>query len=330
MDVIAHLQAPVRGGAGAVCRGAGAGRATARPRCQRTCLCRRYRVDGPHPADHHNHRFRQPAGRQHLYCLEALDAGGAVLASQCFDLSFADYETGEASGVEGFNIALPYAPGVARVILRKDAQELAARAVSAHAPEVAITYPNGGQGWGASGTYTVTWAACDGDGDPLTYYVLYSPNGADWLPVNMAIAEMHLAVDAAELPGGSGARVRVLATDGFGTTVAESAAALTVGRKPPEVYILAPEGDVAIAAGTPLWLRGHAYDLEDGLLDGAALQWSSRVQGALGTGSQVLVALAPHTHIVTLRATDSDGNVSTASVIITVVSPVSLPLVLRG
>ena len=160
--------------------------------------------------------------------------------------------------------------------------------------------------------------------------MLYSPDGNNWVPVGTAITTTQLAVNAAELAGGTAARVRVLATDGVNTGSDESDAAFTVGSKGPSVFILAPEGDVRFMPGTPLWLQGYGYDLEDGTLEGAALRWRSDRDGDLGTGSQALVTLAPGRHVITLAATDKDGNHATASITVYAGGKTYLPLVLRG
>jgi hypothetical protein len=263
------------------------------------------------------------------YCLEAQNAAGVTLVSRCFDLTFRNYETGKATNVDGFNLMLPYPPGVARIVLKKGAMELAVRPVSAHAPVVTVLSPNGGETWAASGAYTITWTAGDLDGDSLTYSVLYSPDGNDWVPVGTAITGTQLAVNAAELAGGIAARVRVLATDGVNTTADESDAAFTVGRKGPAAFILAPTGDVRFMPGTPLWLQGYGYDLEDGTLEGAALRWRSDRDGDLGTGSQALVTLSPGPHVITLTATDSQGNTAATSISIFAGQRAHLPIVMR-
>ena len=264
------------------------------------------------------------------YCVEAQTGSGVVLSSHCFDLAFRLYETGQATNVDGFNLILPYSPDVKRLILKKGATELAVRAVSDHAPVVNVTSPNGGETWAASGTYTITWTASDLDGDPLTYSVLYSPDGSNWVPVGTAITTTQLAVNAAELAGGTAARVRVLATDGVNTSSDESDTAFTVGRKGPSAFILAPEGEVRFMPGTPVWLQGYGYDLEDGTLEGAALSWHSDRDGDLGTGSQALVTLSPGRHVITLAATDTDGSTATANVNVYAGRKTYLPLVLRG
>jgi len=81
-------------------------------------------------------------------------------------------------------------------------------------------------------------------------------------------------------------------------------------------------GDVTV-------LEGSAYDPEDGILEESALAWTSSLDGGLGTGSIVLASLSPGQHIITLTATDSDGNVTTDSLIVFVGYKTYLPLILK-
>jgi len=128
------------------------------------------------------------------------------------------------------------------------------------------------------------------------------------------------------LAGGTAARVRVLATDGVNTSSDESNAAFTIGRKGPRAFILAPTGEVRFMPGTPLWLQGHGYDLEDGTLAGAALRWRSDRDGDLGAGGQVLVTLSLGRHVIALTATDTNGNVATANITLFAGAKSYLPL----
>jgi len=268
------------------------------------------------------------------YCLEAQEASGAALISHCFDLTFVNYETGETTNVDGFNLILPYPSSVARIVLKKGSHVLVVRQVSANAPVVTVLSPDGGETWAASGTYTITWSASDSDGDSLTYSVLYSSDGNNWVPLETAITETQQIANAAELAGGNGAKVMVLASDGINTSTDESNAPFTVGRKGPQAFVLSPEDGDTFLAGKPLLLQGYAYDLEDGTLGEAALGWSSDLDGDLGVGSQVLANLSLGQHIITLTATDSDGNTVTATINIAVEEFVGyrayLPVILRN
>ena len=257
-----------------------------------------------------------PIGTQ--YCLEGQDALGAVQQSRCFDLNLDNNLTAESVSAQGFNIAVPYLSGLSRILLRQGTTELAARQVSANAPVVVLTSPNGGETWSGTGTYTVTWSASDADGDPLTYTVFYASDGANWLPVSSAITQTQIILNATELPGGTSAKIRVMATDGVNTATDESDSPFTVGRKTPEASILSPDGSGAILTGSSLMLNGSGYDMEDGTLGDSALNWNSNIDGYLGTGGNLLVNLSSGLHTITLTATDSDGNTATATTTVNV------------
>jgi Tol biopolymer transport system component len=264
------------------------------------------------------------------YCLETQDASDTPLASSCFDLAFVSGEDGSSVSADIFALMLPFSNEVSRVVLKSGTTEIAVKPVTAHAPTVEILSPNGGETWAANGTYTITWAANDPDGDILAYSVLYSPDSIDWVPVQTAITETHVVVTSDEIAGGSNARVRVLATDGVLTSIDESDTSFVVGAKAPSAFIRLPEEGATTSQGGFLFLQGYAYDLEDGTLEESALQWSSNQDGILGSGSTLLVSLSQGTHVITLAATDSGGNTVTTSINIYVGWKVHLPLILHN
>ena len=89
-----------------------------------------------------------------------------------------------------------------------------------------------------------------------------------------------------------------------------AAAAVKVPGNAPVVTIHNPRGRGVLALSQVLVLDGSAEDIEDGQLKGAALQWSSSLDGVLGTGEQLVLgaeALSAGSHQITLTATDTDG-----------------------
>jgi chitodextrinase len=124
--------------------------------------------------------------------------------------------------------------------------------------------------------------------------------------------------------------LRLTARDGQGRAgFAEITVHITSANQAPVASIQEPADNTSVAAGTMVTLRGSATDTEDGVLSGAALAWSSSVDGALGTGSPLSTAsLSSGTHRLTLRATDRQGLSGSASITLTVTGTVEnrLPL----
>ena len=81
-------------------------------------------------------------------------------------------------------------------------------------------------------------------------------------------------------------------------------------------------------------LSAEAQDVEDGPLTGESVVWTSSLDGVLGTGAELVVGeLSPGQHLITVKATDSNGNESAASFDLTAGTgePLKtyLPLILR-
>ncbi len=107
-------------------------------------------------------------------------------------------------------------------------------------------------------------------------------------------------------------------SDGDGLTDGDEAANGTdPNDAAPAVSVGSPASGSTFAAGASITLEGSAIDAEDGDIS-ASLQWSSHIDGSLGSGRSVSVVLSDGTHTVTAAATDSQGAQSTSSIGITV------------
>lgn len=100
---------------------------------------------------------------------------------------------------------------------------------------------------------------------------------------------------------------------------------------PPDVTITAPEDGFEVERGISVTFQGEASDATDDP-DALTFAWSSSLDGPLtddvsGDGRSVLItgALAVGIHQIALTATDSDGQVGEASIVVEVLDPEKPP-----
>ena len=77
------------------------------------------------------------------------------------------------------------------------------------------------------------------------------------------------------------------------------------------LLVVEPVDPSDVRPGQALMFEAIALDPEDGMLSGAALSWSSSLDGLLGTGSPLALAadqLTEGLHVLTLTATDLASN----------------------
>ena len=131
------------------------------------------------------------------------------------------------------------------------------------------------------------------------------------------ISESQLVIDTATIAGSDEAMFRVLVSDGANTGSAV-AGPFVVPEKPPIAEVTAP-GGTSFRQGQLVWLQGLAFDEDDGFLDGGSVTWSSNRDGALGSGDDLPVYdLSVGTHTITMTTRDSDNNVATDTITVTV------------
>lgn len=262
-----------------------------------------------------------------------------ISAKASLDCAGADSDVSDP--VVGFNVVLPARAAGGALIDRIDvvvpgvSGDAALRLErSAAAPEVAFTSPLDGAL--DSGRVTVSWSATDADGDVLHSYLTYRPDGGERrVPVATSLDLNEIVVDLDDMPALVDGRgyFELMVSDGLHTTVVESVrlsaspTALGLGTNAPWTQILTPDNGLRIQQGATVVLHSSGWDLEDRALTGESLQWSSSVDGPLGSGRLLAVSdLSPGGHVLTVEATDAGGLTATdtATVIIT---PRGLPQV---
>lgn len=259
------------------------------------------------------------------------DASGAEVSG--IDFATATPCCGPALGVRPIVLVAPSdgsAQSVA-VVPAGGGDDLALREASGAAPVIsAITSPAPGATFGTSDTITLSWSATDpdvGHGDDLSYIIQYSRDSGDtWQTVHsMRGATSYAFTPEQLLPGSAGfpltptSRFRLLASDGFHTTVLESPNFLVTDRAP-IVAMLTPEDGAVFAAGESILAEAGAYDPESLLLEGGlpnSFTWLIDGQVYEQSDSATLIipeGLAPGEHQITVRAADLIGQSRTATV----------------
>ncbi len=182
-----------------------------------------------------------------------------------------------------------------------------------HAPTVDVTAFPAGSSFFANQTIRLGALANDVDeGSPFDQTRLIWSSNLDGELGDGTGLEVSLSVGTHTLTATVTDELGLSAQDTTTVTIAS-------GEGVPTVQILSPTVG-AVGPDTPLTFRGSAIDPEDGALTGASLEWISSIDGAIGTGVEIeavlsdpVVACNPETvrHTITLRVTDSDGNVVT-------------------
>lgn len=249
--------------------------------------------------------------------IELQNAGGGVLYIRYFDPVPSD-PVDPITGLANFAEVIPDDPNTNRIVIKKDAEVLHTISISAHKPQVTLTYPNGGEILGPR--ENINWIAADADNDPLTFNLLYSRDGGKtWDVLAMFVEGNHYVWNTEQSGGSSDGLIKVLACDGVNTTEDVSDNIFTLGKKAPAIFINSPDNGARFYRNRRVVFSGNGFDFEDPSLPEDAFSWSSSIDGPLGKGSTASAdSLTPGNHLITLTVRDSDGNRSDASISIQV------------
>lgn len=256
------------------------------------------------------------------YSIQELNAAGQPLYTRFFTPSPGAIDptfgtTTDAPFTDGmFSEFIPVTPSAASIaIIDPTGILLTSIAIAGAPPTVTITSP--AAGFAGTGEQAISWNIQSTASGTFTSRIYYSTdNGTTWKQIDETTA-MTDVLDFNTLPGASSALIRVDVSDGVNTGSATSVPFSVPKKAPSAIVINSPVSGAIQQAANPVYLTGGAYDADDGVLTGTALEWSDSVQGSLGSGSPLVVTLKPGSHTITLTATDSDGNALTATTQIT-------------
>jgi hypothetical protein len=241
------------------------------------------------------------------YSIRLYSAGNSLLASYAFSPKFSP-EADEPVGLIAEMVS--WVTDTQKIAIWHGTTALITRTVSANTPVVTLNSPNGGETLSGS-SVNVAWTGTDADaGDSLTYSLDYSRDGgATWQALSGSITQTQVTLDLTQLPGTTQGKFRVWASDGVNTAFDDSNGTFTVTFKLPTITSIAPISGTTYVVSQTVTFEGSAFDPEDGVLGDAQLNWTSSLQGALGTGQMLQTTdLIIGTHVITLTATDSNNN----------------------
>ena len=264
---------------------------------------------------------RGAVAKEGTHRVDVLDSSGMVLVTAPFTPQIPDAESDgpTSAGAPMFSVLVPQPTGAASLVVRSpNGRVLGTIILGGIIPTVQLTsnFPSY-----LSGEVLLDWMITDLDSPSHTTRVHYSSDdGQTWSELGIVNTSEFL-VDFDRLPGSSKARIKLMVSDDINSTSILSGPFTVEKKAGVTATILSPSNGMVVPSSNLLFLEGAGSDIDDGALTGTLLSWSSEQVGALGTGERLGVNLAPGEHTLVLKATDSDGNVSTAKVQVLVAGP---------
>ncbi len=121
--------------------------------------------------------------------------------------------------------------------------------------------------------------------------------------------------------------ITLAAIDSNGLTGQDSVTIQVVPGMPPMVEIAEPDDDSTFLINEMIDFQAQSSDPQDGTLSGESLVWESNIDGSLGTGENLSLALSQGVHTVMVTATNSLQLSAEDSVMITVIAGPGVPSV---
>ena len=187
-------------------------------------------------------------------------------------------------------------------------------AVQLSAPVVKIDAPADGEVFQVGAAVELIGSATDSEDGPIPASGLaWSSNLDGALGIGPSLSRDNLALGVHT--------ITLTATDSDGMPGTATVSITVTESPPPSVLITAPAAGTLFVEGSAIAFEGSAEDGDGNALTGAALVWTSSLDGQIGTGmSTTRSDLSLGQHTITLAATDANGLSASVSVSISVVA----------
>jgi hypothetical protein len=187
-------------------------------------------------------------------------------------------------------------------------------------PVLTISNPEANVTW--FGKHQITWQASDPAGKRLSFRILYSPNGGSkWVPIATKLTGSSYEVDISTLPPSNQAMIRIIASNGFNSTTADSAL-FNVVKTPPKVAIFSPVAGGEYYTNSSLVFKGSAIDASGEEIPDNQTYWEYNGVN-FGSGKVLINNLPVGTYEITFGAFDSNNMTAEAKITIKILASVS-------
>ena len=270
------------------------------------------------------------------YTLELQNASGETVRKVPFvaiesvsEPSLGNEDFHQESREADFAFFVPDIPTYTSFTVKKGEKIISSFNLSPSPPSVTITGPTLGQVFSSGDSINLSWSGSDLDGDDLVYRVYYSTDGGSSYEIlALETDRTSGSILASKLRGSDQARFGVSVSDGLRSSFAETPVFSVPGHAP-TIEIERPVSGAVFAENQGFLLDASGYDIEDGGFSSESFNWTSSIDGYIGTGEFLVLSAANLTsgdHIITLSATDSDGMTASKTVDITITDRNMLPI----
>jgi hypothetical protein len=203
------------------------------------------------------------------YTLQLLDGAGKVLVEAGIEQRVPTCQVQGTHGVTGKKIIgyLPFDGRGRKIIFRQGDLIRYQIEIAATSPHIEITSLE----IDGNGCVHVRWNA--EHERALWFNVVFVDAKRRAISVARELSDSHLTFATAELPGGPGCSIAVLATDGLRSSMARSEQ-FDLPQQPLRLVIMMPNDGDYVAPDHPISLLGNAHDMAGRALPDDALVWS--------------------------------------------------------